>query len=236
MIIKPVLDLLGVMSVSTISFLSGLSVMSMSLVSVIRQRKSGLVDVRTGYLLAAGAVIGGAAGSALFQTLKLAVGRDPLVGMVQALLLAGVTFLTLMYSAFLRRRLPSYRVRSIPACMLIGSVMGLLSAFLGIGGGPINLGILYFAFSMQAKQAAATSLYIILFSQLSSLLTSMAKGTIPEFRWHHLLVMTAAGIAGGALGTRVNKRISAAGTEHLFAGLLVVVILICFFNAWRFAG
>lgn len=42
-ILKPALDLLGVMSVSTISFLSGLTVMAMSAISAVRQRKSRLV-------------------------------------------------------------------------------------------------------------------------------------------------------------------------------------------------
>ena len=41
-IIKPVLDAMGIMSVSAISFLSGLTVMSMSIISVLRQRKAKL--------------------------------------------------------------------------------------------------------------------------------------------------------------------------------------------------
>jgi len=106
-IIKPTLELLGVMSVSAISFLSGLSVMSMAAISVFRQRKSRRVELRIGSLLAVGAVVGGIVGNFLFQIVKNSAGDDSLVGMVQALVLALVTLLTLIYSTWLRDRLPS---------------------------------------------------------------------------------------------------------------------------------
>ena len=233
-IIKPVLDALHIMSVSSISFLSGLSVLSMSVVSMIKQRKSHLVELRTGSLLALGAVLGGMAGNAIFQQLK-AMTQDQLVGMVQAIVLAIITILTLVYSAFLRSRLPSYQVHNPVATVLLGLLMGVLSAFLGIGGGPINLAILYFAFSMDTKKAAANSLYIIMFSQASSFLTSCIQRTIPEFELIYMVLMVAAGILGGMLGSKINKRISAATTDKLFAGLLLVIVFICFYNAWRFA-
>lgn len=233
-IIKPVLDALHIMSVSSISFLSGLSVLSMSVVSMIKQRKSHLVELRTGSLLALGAVLGGIAGNAIFQQLK-AMTQDQLVGMVQAIVLAIITILTLVYSAFLRSRLPSYQVHNPVATVLLGLLMGVLSAFLGIGGGPINLAILYFAFSMDTKKAAANSLYIIMFSQAASFLTSCLQRTIPEFKLIYLVLMVSAGILGGMLGSKVNKRISAATTDKLFAGLLLVIVFICFYNAWRFA-
>lgn len=235
-IIKPVLELLGVMSVSAVSFLSGLCVMAMAAISVFRQRKSRRVELRTGSLLAAGAVAGGIAGNALFQAVKGAAGQDDFVGTVQALVLAAITLATLIYSMRLRDRLPSYHVRRALPCILLGGLMGVMSAFLGIGGGPINLAILYFAFSMDTKKAAANSLYIILFSQLASLITSIVKQTVPDFPWQYLLIMVAAGVVGGELGSRINMRISADTAKKLFAGLLVAVILICICNALRYAS
>ena len=226
-IIKPVLDARGVMSVSAISFLSGLTVLSMSVISVVRQRGQRQVELRTGSLLALGAVAGGIAGNWVFHLVKNAAGQDAFVGMVQSAVLALVTLLTLVYSAWLRRRLPSFRVHSAAACVAIGGGMGVLSAFLGIGGGPINLAVLYFAFSMDTKKAAANSLYIIMFSQASSFATSVIQGTIPGFPWTYLLAMVPAGVLGGLLGSRVNRRLSVRQTDQLFSALLCVIILIC---------
>ncbi len=235
-IIKPVLDALGIMSVSAISFLSGLTVLAMSSVSVFRQRKLHLVDVRTGGLLGAGAVLGGIGGNALFQGIKDAAGNDAFVGMAQAAALGVVTLLTLAYSAWGRKRLPSYTVTSPAACVLIGVLIGASSSFLGIGGGPINLAILYFAFSMDTKTAASTSLYMILFSQAANLLTYLVKGTLPAVSLHYLALMVSAGLLGGALGANICKRASARTTDRLFSALLAVIILICMYNTWRFAG
>ena len=234
-IIKPVLDAMGIMSVSAISFLSGLTVLSMSMISVLRQRKTHLLEIRIGSLLGIGAVVGGIIGNHLFQTVKALAGNDRFVGMVQALVLAIVTLLTLVYSIYGRKRLPSYHVNNELACAGIGSVMGMLSSFIGIGGGPINLTVLYFAFSMETKKAAANSLFIIIFSQLSNFLVSCMKGTIPTFPWHYLPLMVVAGVLGGILGSKINRKISSETTGKLLAGVLFTIIMICLYNVWRFA-
>ena len=234
-IIKPVLDALGLMSVSAISFLSGISAMMMAAISVFWQRKLHLVEVRTGSLLAVGSIVGGIAGYSLFQAIRAAAQQDALVGMVQAILLGLVTLLTLVYSAFLRSRLRSYEVKAPAAWIAIGCLMGLLSSVLGLGGGPMYLAVGVFAFCMATKQAAANSLYIILCSQLANLVTYLVRGTVPAFPWPYLLIMAAAGFLGGMLGTRINRRISEKTTERLFSGLLAVIVLICVYNALRFA-
>lgn len=63
-LIKPILDAFGVLSVASISFLSGCTVLSMSCYSVLKARlsKESLVDLKTGTPLAIGAAIGGVAG------------------------------------------------------------------------------------------------------------------------------------------------------------------------------
>lgn len=233
-LIKPALDWFGIMDVTTASFLCGLSVLAMAATNVLRQRKQHEIEVRTSTLLAAGAVIGGLLGNQLFQLVKLYTGRDTLVGAVQSLALAVITLLTLLYSAVLRKRLPSFQVKACIPCIGIGVAMGSFSSFLGIGGGPINLAILYFAFSMQAKKAASNSLFIILFSQLSSFLMSCAARTVPDIPWSYLAVMVSAGIVGGLVGSRISRSITGKTTERLFAGLLCVIALIALGNAWKF--
>ena len=234
-IIKPVLDALGVMSVSALQFLSGLTVLGMSMVSVLRSRKSRLLELRTSSALAVGAVLGGIAGSTLFQLLKQAVSSDRTVGSTQAVLLGLMTLLTLVYSAYLRRRIPSHHVTGLAACVVIGLLMGALSAFLGIGGGPINLAVLYYFFSMDTKKASTNSLYIILCSQSASFLSTLISGTIPEFPWIFLLLTVLAGVLGGIIGSCVNKKISTAVVDRLFYGLLLVITGICVYNACAFS-
>ena len=109
-----------------------------------------------------------------------------------------------------------------------------MSSFLGIGGGPINLVVLYFFFSMDTKTAAANSLYIIFFSQLCSLLTTLCTGSVPDFRWPVLALMAAGGLGGGVLGRKLNRQLRDEDVERLFVALMAVIICISLFNAWRY--
>ena len=119
-------------------------------------------------------------------------------------------------------------------CLIIGLVLGILSSFLGIGGGPINLVVLFYFFSMDTKTAAANSLYIILFSQITSLANTVLTHTVPEFDIVLLVLMVVAGIGGGMAGRSINKKIDSDTVDKLFIGLMIVLILINIYNIYRF--
>ena len=147
-----------------------------------------------------------------------------------------ITAVTLLYTVRLKERLPTYHIHRLAAVVVIGVLLGVCSAFLGIGGGPINIAVLTLAFSMDTKKAAATSLYIIAFSQLSNLASSVLKGTVPQFVPMELVLMVSAGILGGLVGSEISKKISTETTNKLLAVFLVVVIIMCVYNAYRFGG
>ena len=88
---------------------------------------------------------------------------------MQALCLLIVTLGTLIYT-ICKAKIKTYQVDDAISCILIGIFLGIMSSFLGIGGGPINLVVLFFFFSMSTKIAAENSLYIIFFSQIASLM------------------------------------------------------------------
>ena len=68
-IIKPVLDATGVMSVAAVNFLSGCTVIAMSCWSVGKTalKKESALDLRSTPFLALGAALGGLAGKQLFH-------------------------------------------------------------------------------------------------------------------------------------------------------------------------
>lgn len=116
----------------------------------------------------------------------------------------------------------------------IGIVLGILSSFLGIGGGPINLVVLFYFFSMETKQAAMYSIYVIMFSQISSLLSTLLKGNTPPFEPQILILMIACGVLGGLAGSRINKKIENRTVDKLFMGLMGVIICINIYNIFRY--
>ncbi|MGN1019662.1 MAG: sulfite exporter TauE/SafE family protein [Aristaeellaceae bacterium] len=231
-VIKPLLDATGIMSVSTLSFLSGLTVLAMAAVNVWKNRRSRAIDVRRSVPLGVGAALGGIAGKQLFQLLKAAVDAERIVGLVQSVALGLLVLGTLAYVRN-KSRIRTRNIRNPWLCAAVGAVLGVLSSFLGIGGGPMNLAVLYYFFSMDTRQASVNSILVILLSQLASLGMTLVSGTVPDFGWGIFAAMASAGILGGMLSARLQKKLSAARVDRLFAGLLVVIFLICVYNALK---
>ena len=235
-IIKPVLDLLHLETVTTISFLSGCTVLSMTCYSVGRSMLAGerRVAPRTGTPLAVGAAIGGLLGKQLFTFIRGFFANQNTVGAVQAVCLAVITLGTLIYTVN-KNRIRTKEIQNPAVCVVIGLALGIMSSFLGIGGGPINLVVLFYFFGMDTKTAAANSLYIILFSQLASVLATVLTSTVPSFSWTGLLLMVTGGIGGGIAGRALNHRMDENMVDRLFIVLQAVIIGISFYNGWQYS-
>ena len=234
-IIKPVLDAFGLFSVSTISFMSGCIVLAMTTYSVLKSKlaKESVIDTGVSTWLGIGAAVGGLAGKQLFDMIKVLFEDANTVGSVQAAALFFVTLGTAVYTVN-KDRVRSIRIRNPIGCILIGLGLGLLSSFLGIGGGPINLMVLYFFFSMETKTAAQNSLYIIFFSQLASLLFTLISGKTPDFPVILFVCMVCCGILGGVVGRRINKKIDGSTVSKLFLVLMIIIMCICCYNFFQY--
>lgn len=205
-VIKPVLDFVQMGSAGMINFLSGCTVLSMSLYSVGKAmlNRDGKVNLAIGTPLALGATLGGVAGKKLFAMVNAFFPNGAMVGGVQAAILALITVGTLLYTVA-KSKITTRQFRAKVFCVAVGVLLGIISSFLGIGGGPINLVVLGYCFSMDSKTAAVISLYIILFSQLASLLAALISG-VPGFPPMALALMVAGGIGGGIAGRALNRK------------------------------
>ena len=233
-IIKPVLDMLGLLPVSTVSFCSGCTVLGMSVCSLIRNRKDGVkLQVKTSTALAIGAVAGGLIGKWLFETVKSGFGNERVLGAIQATALTIITIGVFVYVCN-KDKLPSKQIDNLFVTIVIGVFLGIISSFLGIGGGTSNVAVLFFFFSMEAKEAAKNSLYIIIFSQVASIITAIMTQSVPIFKVIDLLSMMAGGIGGALIGAATSKRIDNKGVEKILKGLLIVIIMIDFYNVLKF--
>src|SRR5699024_3827663 len=56
-----------------------------------------------------------------------------------------------------KHKMKTYNMNNIFIIVGIGFILGVLAAFLGIGGGPFNVAILALCFSMNAKESALRS-------------------------------------------------------------------------------
>ncbi len=229
-IIKPVVDAMGVLPVSTVSFLSTCTVLCMSVVSVARSRGRGApLELRQAVPLAVGAALGGIAGKLMFDWVQLRFSNEAVLGLAQAIVLIVLTA-AVMVSVLRRGKSRTFQIRNLAGTAAIGLVLGAISSFIGIGGGPFNVAALLLFFSMDAKTAAKNSIFIVLLCQAANLALTLLRGTVPAFSWAHLAVMALGGVGGALIGAAVSKRVGPRAVEILVIGLMAFVIVTNVYN------
>lgn len=234
-IIKPVLDTVGLFDVGSISFLSGCTVLAMSAISIYHHLKVDFhsINLKLTTPLAFGAAAGGILGKYLFQFVYVVLPNYNMVGAIQASVLLLITLASLIYTIN-AKRIKTLQLHKTPFIFLVGLILGLLSSFLGIGGGPINLVLLNYFFSIDPKKAASNSLYIIMISQLASLISTIILNKVPEIDIVTIIFMVIGGLLGGILGSKLHQKISSKNAQHLFIGLMIIIIGINLANIYKF--
>ncbi|MGN1230327.1 MAG: sulfite exporter TauE/SafE family protein [Anaerotignum sp.] len=234
-IIKPVLDATGVMSVAAITFLSGCTVISMSCWSVGKNilKKESVLDLKNTTFLALGAATGGLIGKQIYIGVASLFPDQNTAGGVQACLLLAATFATFIYTLN-KDKLRSKEVNSPIIGVIIGIFLGILGSFLGIGGGPFNVAVLYYFFSMPTKKATQNSLLIVLFSQLTSTLKTIIFDGIPGIRFSILAGMILLGIIGSETGRQINKKLDNKQATLCLECAMILIMCINIYNIVKF--
>jgi hypothetical protein len=229
-IIKPVLDLMGHYTVSTIGILSSATVFSMATVSLLKAMSSGVkIKGKTSLLIAFAAIGGGIIGRNLFNFLLASLQNDAFVSFLQAAILSVLMISIFLFIRF-EHKIKTFEVQNNFIISSVGLGLGILSSFLGIGGGPLNVAILRILFSMDAKNAMINSITIIFFSQLSNLVTI---GFTTGFEAYDLSIvgyMIAGGVLGGLLGTTLAGKFTNRKIEKIFSILLILIALVNMYN------
>lgn len=234
-VIKPVLDSMNLLSVSAISFLSGFTVLCMTMYNVSKTlwNREPIIPLRQGLPLSLGAAAGGIFGKISFSVLGTWFDSDKIPGTVQSSLLLVLTLGTFIYTVN-KEKITTYKVKNIVTCLLVGAVLGYLSSFLGIGGGPFNLVVLSFFFSMKTKEAVQSSLLIILFSQITAVIQTGLSGEMPDVALWLMVTMGFMGVLGGIAGRKINKKISSKTVDRLFEMLLILIVGVCVLNCVKY--
>lgn len=234
-IIKPVVDSLGILPVATVSFLSSVSVLVMALATFVQNTvaRSWLVDIPSLMPMAIGSAAGGCLGKVAFEKLASMLPDAEFIGGVQALVLIFLSCVVLIYT-LRRQSVRSRDVSSGIARCAIGGAAGACWSFLGIGGGPFNLALLTFFCSMESRYAAQASLFIILLSQLSGVGYSVASGGVPPISPILMAGACLCAIGGSIVGRRLSMRFDSAKVDRLYLGALALIIVLSVWNVVRF--
>jgi uncharacterized protein len=105
-------------------------------------------------------------------------------------------------------------------CLLVGALVGVLTGFLGVGGGFLIVPALMFTAGVETKKAIGSSLAIIGFNSASGLLGQLRYVHID---WRLTLLFLAASLMGMGIGLAIVRRIPERNIRFAFACALLVI-------------
>ncbi len=231
-IIKPVFDAIGEYSAAEISVISSCAVFAMSLLSTVigakqLRRAKNILPVMSA--IAAGSAAGGYLGEFIFS--RAVSGNSPVKTVQNVILLILIVFVVIYMR---KQEKKTFDCKSPFVGLLAGLLLGACAAFLGIGGGPINVAVITLIFGFEIKTAVVCSIMTILFSQGTKLIT-IAVRDISSFEIKILPFAVAAGLCGALIGRMLNKKAGAKAVNNCFIAVQVLTAALCIFNIIKYS-
>ncbi|MFQ5534135.1 MAG: sulfite exporter TauE/SafE family protein [Sphingomonadales bacterium] len=210
--------------------------------------RRGAIDFKMGAVLLVGGALGSFAGVWLFKLLRDIGQVDLLISLCYVVFLGSVGSLMIVESvgALLRRRRQEHRRRkahkhtwvhglpfrlrfhksklyiSVIPPLMIGFIVGVLAAIMGVGGGFIMVPAMIYLLGMPTAVVIGTSLFQIIFvTAIVTLLHSVNSQTVDVLL---ALLLLASAVIGAQLGARAALKLRG---EQLRAGLALMVLAMC---------
>lgn len=105
--------------------------------------------------------------------------------------------------------------------LVTATVVGLVTGFLGVGGGFLVVPALVLALGIPMDRAAGTSLVVITITSAAALAVRAGSGLQPD--WPLVGLLTVVAVGGGWLGARLACRVRVARLQAGFTALLLLV-------------
>ena len=112
------------------------------------------------------------------------------------------------------------RTQKVIGGSIIGGLIGYMGGLLGIGGGVFIVPLLIYILKLPTKTAAATSMFIVIFSSFSGFI---AHVQIVKPDWTFLILAAAFSFAGGQLGARVMAEKLRGRTVRQIFGVVLLI-------------
>ena len=221
-------------------------VLASSLSGAIAHWRRKNVDIKMGIFLLAGGIAGSIVGVNLFKILREFGQIDVIIQFLFLIFLGLIGFSMLFESAkttikkyrttsLIRTKLHQHSwIHGLPFKMrfhrsklyisaippiIIGFVVGILSAMMGVGGGFIMIPAMVYILGMSTNVVVGTSLFQIIFvTANSTVFQSYLNQTVD-------IVLAALMIVGGVIGAQIGARLGATFKAEYLRGVLAILVL-----------
>ncbi|WP_019954611.1 sulfite exporter TauE/SafE family protein [Yoonia vestfoldensis] len=245
-LITPLLFFIGIPPAVAVATSTN-QIVASSISGVLAHFKRKTVDLPMGMVLLVGGLIGSAIGIVIFNYLRALGQVDLLVQLCYVVFLGAIGMLMFVESLRAIRRarkpgaLPQRRkhnwVHNLPFKMkfrvsglyisvippiLVGMLVGILAAIMGVGGGFIMVPAMIYLLGMPTKVVIGTSLLQIIFvAAFTTMLHATTNQTVDVLL---ALLLLIGGVIGAQIGTRIGVRMKA---EQLRILLAIMVLVVC---------
>ncbi len=218
-----------------------------SVSGVLAHRRRNGVDYRMGGVLVGGGIVGALIGALLFRLLQSIGQIDVVIGVLYVLMLGTIGFLmmrealetmrpSLAGSKQARKRRHHPLVASLPirwrfyrsglyisplAPLILGTIVGVLTMLMGVGGGFILVPAMLYLLGMSGNVVVGTSLFQILFVTMVTTMTHALTTKAVDIILAGLLLLGS--VMGAQFGTQIALK---ARPEILRLVLAAIVILV----------
>jgi hypothetical protein len=187
-------------------------------VGAIAHWRGGNLSLPTALAFAPPAIIGAVLGAQL--GLKVSAELQLTVFAVVLLAAALSMWLGLAKRAVIASEAKPAGRKPLPLIALIGSAVGMLTGFVGVGGGFIYVPTLVLLGGLPMKQAIGTSLALIMVSCLAGVVRYHGSLSLD---WRMIALFTAIALLGVAIGSRLVLHVSQTLLRRIFAAFLLLM-------------
>ncbi|MDA7634599.1 sulfite exporter TauE/SafE family protein [Alphaproteobacteria bacterium] len=243
-LMTPLLIFLGVPAAVAVGTEAN-QIVAASVSGVLAHWRRGNVDIKMGSILLAGGIVGSTLGVSIFAALR-ELGQIDLAIKLSFIFFLGIIGTLMLFESMqtiLRSRRPGAKRRrlhqhnwlhGLPFKMrfrksklyisallpfMVGAVVGVLSAIMGVGGGFIMVPAMIYLLGMPTSVVVGTSLFQIIFVTANvTFLQSVQTQTVD-------VVLAGLLLIGGVIGAQFGTRIGALLRGEQLRGLLALIVL-----------
>ncbi len=186
-----------------------------SAVGAVAHRRGGTLSLRTVVAFAPPAIVG----TMLGVELGLRTSAE-LQLTVFALVMLGAAVSMYLGQTAVESAASQHPRRSTPLILLVGGLVGVLTGFVGVGGGFLYVPALVLLGGLPMKRAVGTSLALIMISCIAGVVRY--HGSL-DLDWRAIALFTGIALLGVALGSRLVLHLSQAMLRRGFAVFLLVM-------------
>lgn len=222
-IVRPILSTTD-LSIVLVSFYASVAIISSTIYSIGRAIvKKENINVKVITFLSIGSFIGGSIGNIIFRNV-LTFFDDSVVVIIQSVLLI-ITLCFVLYASIKNLRI-NREFKSRTLMVLVGMTIGIISIFVGIGGGILNVVVLRLMFNTKDKDVVVNSLAMVFISQFASIMLHINNNVHQELDYKFLLLLISSSVFGGIVGKELTTKVDTSVTKKMFIIVITLVMLL----------